>query len=128
MSKDQINRLHHTAALVDPYKNLQAALRQTSNRIFLTNDPKEKEFLLDAKTGSHDNVRSERSKQPKIVILKGVNDCGIFELDSQDEHYLPFEGTGAVSDWELDMSHCVPSVLDEISDVIINLKYTALAE
>ncbi|MFT6948773.1 MAG: hypothetical protein ACJARP_003207 [Vicingaceae bacterium] len=113
-------------AVVGPYQNLPATLTQTSNRILLTNDPEGREFLKTGKTGSHKNVRSDWRKQQKIAISKAVNDSGLFELNFHDERYLPFEGTGAVSDWELEMCGSNKTVLDTVSDVIIHIKYTAL--
>jgi hypothetical protein len=112
--------------VVGPYQNLPATLTQTSNRILLTNDPDGREFLKKGKTGSDKNVRSDWRKQQKIAISKAVNDSGLFELNFHDERYLPFEGTGAVSDWELEMCGSNEDVLDTVSDVIIHIKYTAL--
>src|SRR5262249_13742202 len=39
----------------------------------------------------------------QIVTSGGVNDAGVFELNLHDERYLPFEGTGAVSSFQLDL-------------------------
>lgn len=63
-----------------------------------------------------------------IATSSGQNDSGVFQLDLNDERYLPFEGVGAISSWHLEMNN--PSVLAQfdyqsISDVIIQLKYTA---
>jgi hypothetical protein len=66
--------------------------------------------------------------QQQIAISRGVDDSGMFQLDFRDERYLPFEGTGAVSDWELKMPQGSNSIdlMNSISDVIIHLRYTAL--
>jgi hypothetical protein len=50
----------------------------------------------------------------------------MFELNFRDERYLPFEGAGAISEWQLEL----PSLIrmfdyDTISDVIIHISYTA---
>ena len=48
-------------------------------------------------------------------------------MNFRDERYLPFEGTGAVSTWELSLPKATnPIDFDSISDVIITLSYTAL--
>ena len=36
-----------------------------------------------------------------IVTSSGQNDSGMFETNLRDERYLPFEGSGAISDWQL---------------------------
>jgi hypothetical protein len=51
----------------------------------------------------------------------------MFELNFRDERYLPFEGTGAVSTWELRMPRATKRIdFESLSDVIIHLSYTAL--
>ena len=67
-------------------------------------------------------VRTAWRRQQKIAISKGVRDSGLFELNFHDDRYLPFEGTGAVSRWKLDMPKKKDSIDHaSISDVIIHL-------
>jgi hypothetical protein len=121
-------------AVVGPYQNLPATLTQMNNRVLLEPDINGVKFLnkraeVDSDKlaeGDSDKVRSDWRKQQKIAISKAVNDSGLFELNFHDERYLPFEGTGAVSDWELEMCGSNKTVLDTVSDVIIHIKYTAL--
>jgi hypothetical protein len=61
-----------------------------------------------------------------IATSNAQNDSGIFELNFRDERYLPFEGTGAISSWRLEL----PAELRQfdyntIADVILHVKYTA---
>jgi hypothetical protein len=50
----------------------------------------------------------------------------MFELNFRDERYLPFEGTGAIATWQLEMPKTFKQFdYSTISDVIIHLKYTA---
>ena len=126
-------------AIVGPYQNIQATLRQNTNRVVLKADAegvKGVAYLLPPEKSSDfpDSIRSDWRAQQQIAISKGVNDSGMFELNFRDERYLPFEGTGAVSHWTLEMpkesNRVVPgstngSLLDSISDVIIHLRYTA---
>jgi Tc toxin complex TcA C-terminal TcB-binding domain len=51
----------------------------------------------------------------------------MFELNFRDERYLPFENTGAVSSWRLELPQKEISQFnyDTISDLIIHVKYTA---
>ena len=62
----------------------------------------------------------------KIALSSGQNDSGLFELNHNDERYLPFELRGVVSRWKLEY----PGELEQfdrstISDVIIHMRYTA---
>jgi hypothetical protein len=71
-------------------------------------------------------LRTNRNNNQAIAISTGTNDSGLFQLNFDDERYLPFEGTRAISDWQLGLpkaSNQFP--FDAISDVIITLKYTA---
>jgi hypothetical protein len=56
-----------------------------------------------------------------------VDDAGMFEMNFGDDRYLPFEGTGAVSRWRLDMP-LDSNLIDyaTISDIVVRLRYTAL--
>jgi hypothetical protein len=61
-----------------------------------------------------------------IAISGGREDAGLFAPDHRDERYLPFEGTGAVSDWNLKFTSAVPT-FDwlSVTDVVLHLRYTA---
>jgi hypothetical protein len=61
-----------------------------------------------------------------IVTSSGTSDSGMFETSMRDERFLPFEGAGAISTWNLSL----PPVLrafdySTISDVILHIRYTA---
>jgi hypothetical protein len=38
-----------------------------------------------------------------IVTSSGQNDSGLFETNLREERYLPFEGSGAISEWHIKM-------------------------
>jgi hypothetical protein len=66
-----------------------------------------------------------------IVTSSAQNDTGLFETNLRDERYLPFEHSGAISEWMLELP-ANPSKedprqfdYDTISDVILHLRYTA---
>lgn len=66
-----------------------------------------------------------------IVTSSGQNDSGLFETNLRDERYLPFEGSGVISEWQLQLP-ANPSKKDPlqfdyntISDVILHVRYTA---
>ncbi len=53
-------------------------------------------------------------------------DSGLFELNFRDERYLPFEGTGAISRWNVELSQDTNAFdTATVSDVILHLHYTA---
>jgi hypothetical protein len=61
-----------------------------------------------------------------IATGSAQNDAGLFELNFRDERYLPFEGAGAVSSWQLELPTAARQFdYDTISDVIVNLSYTS---
>jgi Tc toxin complex TcA C-terminal TcB-binding domain len=61
-----------------------------------------------------------------IATSSGQNDGGMFELNFRDERYLPFEFLGAVSRWRIELPRENNFFdMDTLSDVILNLNYTA---
>jgi hypothetical protein len=66
-----------------------------------------------------------------IVTSSAQNDSGLFETNLRDERYLPFENSGVVSEWQLELpanpSRKDPAQFDynTISDVILHIRYTA---
>lgn len=66
-----------------------------------------------------------------IVTSSAQNDSGMFETNLRDERYLPFENSGVISEWQLELP-ADPSKndprqfdYDTISDVILHIRYTA---
>ncbi|WP_162848333.1 neuraminidase-like domain-containing protein [Paenibacillus nanensis] len=61
-----------------------------------------------------------------IATSTGQNDSGLFELSFRDERYLPFEGAGVISQWQLELPKEANGFdFDTISDVILKIMYTA---
>lgn len=119
-------------AVVGPYQSINATLVQMSNKTIIScddNGAKAVNFLMGgkgAKTPGSDVLRTNCWINQQIAISKAVNDSGVFELNFNDNRYLPFEGTGAVSSWKLSMpksTNCIN--FNSISDIIISIKYTA---
>jgi hypothetical protein len=113
-----------------PYTSVSATLSQTSNSMRVTN----------AATGSANYPRKVVSGVPaddprfrdqvgasaSIAVSTAQNDAGLFDNNLRDERYLPFEGSGAVSQWHLQLPAPFPQFdYSTISDVIVHLKYTA---
>ncbi|PZF73906.1 Tc toxin subunit A-related protein [Taibaiella soli] len=107
-----------------PYTTVSCKLSQTKSKYrknaTLVNEQYE-EATSDLRFATqYGNIQS-------IATSSAQNDAGMFEFSFRDERYLPFEGTGAISTWNIEL----PAVYaqfdyDSISDVILHIKYTAL--
>jgi hypothetical protein len=101
--------------VVGPYANASATLRQL-----------ESEMRLEP-TASPVPVPPRHSTS--IAASSGQNDGGVFEFNFRDERYMPFEGSGAVSSWELSLPKSFrPFDYGTISDVVLRISYTAEAD
>ncbi|MCG8411907.1 MAG: neuraminidase-like domain-containing protein [Bacteroidales bacterium] len=61
-----------------------------------------------------------------IATSSAVNDNGMFQLNFNDERYLPFEGAGVNSVWSLSLPIAIKQFdYNTISDVILSIQYTA---
>ncbi len=118
-------------AIVGPYQNIKASLTQLTNKIIMKPDLNAVNYLLgDEYASAPDSgvLRSNWKINQQIALSTGINDFGLFQLNFGDERYLPFEGTGAVSTWKLEMDKASnPIDFDSISDIIIQLNYEAVA-
>ncbi|HEU5101848.1 MAG TPA: hypothetical protein VFU22_22660, partial [Roseiflexaceae bacterium] len=118
------------AAAEDQRLPINATLTQLSHRTVLEPDAKAVKFLLDPKDQPPLTIRSDW-KASQQIALSHVTDQyeknnGLFELRFDDERYLPFEGTGAVSTWRLELNGKKGAYnIDDLVDVTITLKYSA---
>ncbi|KAG8532347.1 uncharacterized protein KY384_002832 [Bacidia gigantensis] len=72
--------------------------------------------------------RTDRVPISCIAISSGQSDTGTFELNINDERYLPFEGAGVISKWRLEFPSEIRQFdYDTISDVILHVRYTSIA-
>ena len=119
-------------ALLGPYQNVHATLTQVTNKTLLTPNEEAVKYLLGVEDATNPNdpniLRTDVRTNQQVALSQGNNDSGLFVLNFDDPRYLPFEGTGAISKWRLDMpKDCNPINFDTITDVILVMKYTALA-
>jgi hypothetical protein len=95
-----------------------------------------KSSLLQDGTYQRDSSEDDRFQDycgsiQSIVTSSAQNDSGLFETNLRDERYLPFENSGAISQWQLQLpanpSEGEPCQFNysTISDVILHLRYTA---
>lgn len=80
---------------------------------------------------ARENTEDDRFKDyfgslPSIVTSSAQNDSGLFETNLRDERYLPFENSGVVSEWQIELPAGFRQFdYDTISDVILHVRYTA---
>lgn len=98
---------------VGVYEDIRAVLSQISSKVEMS-----------ATAG---NVKENLRASQQIALSHGVDDNGQFQLNFQDERYLPFEYTGAVSRWTLTFpnANAQKAMLESLTDIIIHISYTA---
>ncbi|NUT92850.1 MAG: hypothetical protein HOY78_12595, partial [Saccharothrix sp.] len=101
-----------------------AVLTQVGHKTVLEPDPKAVRHLLDPEEPLPATVRGDwRAGQQIALSQPGEQDNnGLFELRYDDSRYLPFEGTGAVSTWRLELTGRRPT---DLRDVLLTVRYTA---
>lgn len=117
-------------ALLGPYQNVHATLTQTANKTLLQADENGVKYLLGKHTIQPDRsiLRVDARANQQVALSQSTDHPGLFVLNLEDARYLPFEGTGALSSWQLDMPKAYnPISFDTLTDVIIRLQYTACA-
>jgi len=115
-------------AIVGPNGNLNATLTQLSHRTLLEPDKEGVKYMLnpEPEVSQPLSIRGDWRVNQQVALSRGVNDSGLFQLNFQDERYLPFEGTGAVSTWKLDLNGLKSNFdVNTLSDVIIKIEYTS---
>ena len=88
--------------------------------------------LLDSSTKQLDGTLRPDGSVPvikSITLSSGRDDGGMFELNHNDERYLPFELCGVNSHWKaVFLSDYASFDRSSISDLILELSYTALED
>ncbi|HXQ99260.1 MAG TPA: insecticidal toxin complex protein, partial [Pseudomonas sp.] len=123
---------------------LSAILTQTDNTVLVEPDDQGATYLYQADGTPPASIKRNLRAQQQIALSSSVAEDGlgfgpgewVYELMFHDGRYLPFEGTGAISRWQLQIpgsgfaqSLAPPSKVGEeiVKDIQINLVYTALA-
>jgi len=60
-----------------------------------------------------------------VVTSSATSDSGMFETNLHDERFLPFEGAGAISTWNLTLPPVPNFDYATITDVVLHIRYTA---
>jgi hypothetical protein len=104
--------------IVGPNTNVGCTLSMTRNTV--------RSNAIISDTYEHeDNYEVNYGMSESIAISNAQNDSGVFELNFNDERYLPFEGTGVISRWTLTLSDIAQFDYQSITDVVLYLRYTA---
>ncbi len=130
--------------LLGPYQDIHATLTQTANAVVVQDDDNAEATiaLMDATPSATEPIQSYQapagttrnipSPNQTIAMSRGLDDTGMFVLNMGDSRYLPFEGTGAVSSWNLYISDLDDHIQSgrqyslTINDIILTIRYTAL--
>ena len=111
--------------------DIHLTLTQISNDLVTkaTPDAEAVKYLLNPQGDPPPTVRSNWQSQQQIAVSNEFNAAGVHvvEFSFAEERYLPFEGTGAVSEWEirlpLETNHFK---FELITDLVMTVTYTAL--
>ena len=98
-----------------PYTNVSASLKLTGSQI-----------RREPQLGAANLVDVPLRRSISVATSTAQNDSGVFEFSFRDERYMPFEGSGAVSSWNLSLPKNFRQFdYQTINDVIIHISYTA---
>lgn len=117
-------------SVAGPYTSVSARLTQVSNRYRKTTataagagTPTEE---YEESPGNDTRFVYDVGASQSVATSSGQNDAGLFQLDFRDDRYLPFENTGAIGAWRLELPGEVRQFdYSTISDVILHVRYTA---
>ena len=116
--------------IAGPHTTINCTLRLLRNMIRV--DPAagaQYEHNNDAGVFTDDaRFRESHVRVNAIAASTGQNDNGMFELNFRDERYLPFEGAGAMSTWQIELvadRDLRQFDYDSLSDVVLHIRYTA---
>ncbi len=107
-------------SITGPYTSLSSTLTLQSDKV-RTVAKKDEGEADDA------NLQFNLAALKSMATSGAQADSGVFQLDFRDERYLPFEGSGVISEWKLQLNNPQLAQYDynTISDVILHLSYTA---
>jgi hypothetical protein len=124
--------------VLGPYEDAHAVLRQLTSSYLLKADIGGCKYMYQQAQqlpGEHDDINprfvvaNPRISQ-QVAISSDREDPGLHTARWDDERYLPFEGTGAVSSWTLNFprhgSAQQQALFDGLQDIILHLRYRSM--
>ncbi|MDH0747332.1 Tc toxin subunit A [Pseudomonas sp. GD03842] len=117
-------------------EEMSAILTQIGNSTLIEPHAKGAEYYYGEGKEPPASIKRNLRAQQQIALSSLVSEDGlgfapgewVYELMFHDGRYSPFEGTGAISQWQLEIPdiECAESLKSAVSDIQINLVYTAL--
>ena len=113
-----------------PYTTVAATLSLVSNR-YRKSTAERQGATTDADKYAEDPGNDVRfaynvGSMASVATSTAVSDSGMFDLSFHDDRYLPFEGAGAISTWQVELPTVLPQIdFDTISDLVLHMRYTA---
>jgi hypothetical protein len=99
-----------------PYTSVNCTLRLHSSKVHRSSE----------RGARGDEPQPGYTSVSAIATSGAQSDSGMFELNFRDERYLPFEGAGAISEWQIEMPPDTNAFdFNTITDVVLRLSYTA---
>jgi hypothetical protein len=109
--------------VVGPYTSINCTLTLLSSETRVKSTP---QIPYAKKQPVDDRFVQNFAAMQSIATSTAQNDSGLFELNFRDERYLPFEGSGVISRWRIELPNNIRQFdYQTITDVVLHLKYTA---
>jgi hypothetical protein len=109
--------------LTGPHTRVHCTLRLVKSSIRVQSGLRNGRYEQDV---NDERFRELSGIEAAIVTSGAQNDDGLFAGRTGDERYLPFEGHGAISTWQLELPEKVRQFdYSTISDVVLHMQYTA---
>lgn len=109
--------------ITGPYTNINCTLS------LVKNETRMEDTLLGGKYEKQEDDQRFKimfGSISSIATSSGQNDAGMFELNFNDDRYLPFEGAGVISEWQIEMpADCNYFDFNSLSDFVLHVNYTA---
>jgi len=110
--------------ITGPYTSVNCKLTLLSSHI--RHDKKIQPQYKHSQTGDDPRFTDYYGASEAIVTSNANGDTGLFETQLRDERFLPFEGSGVISRWRLELPGGFKQFdYETISDVILSIRYTS---
>ena len=110
-----------------PYTSITATLSLINSKYRNNNtpvNPNTNSYFEDP--GNDPRFTYNAASVQSIATSTAQDDGGLFELNFRDERYLPFEGTGCIATWQIQLPQAFRQFdYDTITDAILHIRYTA---
>jgi hypothetical protein len=121
--------------ILGPYTGVNATLRLLDHKMRVSSIATDSTYP-ESTNGPGPDPRFATSSVPisSIATSNAQGDAGVFEIALNNERYLPFEGAGAISHWQLSLptisgpnaTALRPFDYSTITDVVLSIRYTSL--